>query len=68
MELPSPATIFFFLPLLGVWNFGGVRSIGSLECARLEFSGCRVKNGVWETMSAEEKGGREQHHARDQEG
>ena len=34
-----------FLPSLGVfwWNFGGVLSVGALKCARLEFSGCRVK-------------------------
>ena len=34
-----------FLPLLLLlsWNFGGVRSAGALKCARMEFSGCRVK-------------------------
>ena len=34
-----------FLPLLGVfsWNFGICGSAGALKCARLEFSGCRVK-------------------------
>ena len=43
---PSPAPIFrFFFSSLGVfsWNFGGVWSAGTLKCARLEFSGCRVK-------------------------
>ena len=39
-----PQFSFFFLSL-GVlaWNFGGVRSAGALKCARLEFSGCRVR-------------------------
>ena len=34
-----------FPPSLGVfsWNFGGVFEGGTLKCARLEFSGCRVK-------------------------
>ena len=43
---PSPAhKIRSFLPSLGVfsWNFGGVSSAGALKCARLEFSGCRVR-------------------------
>ena len=43
---PSPATKFvLFFPLLVVlsWNFGGVQSAGTLKCARLEFSGCRVR-------------------------
>ena len=38
---PSPATFPFFH-----WNFGGVRSAGALKCARLEFSGCRVRAPV----------------------
>ena len=41
---PPPQFSFYFLSL-GVlsWNFGGVRSAGALICARLEFSGCRVR-------------------------
>ena len=40
-----PPEISFFLLSLGVfsWNFGGVLKTGTLKCARLEFSGCRVK-------------------------
>ena len=33
----------FFLSFGLSWNFGGVRSVRALECARLEFSGCRVR-------------------------
>ena len=44
--LRTVALVRSFLSLsLGVfsWNFGGVGSAGALKCARLEFSGCRVK-------------------------
>ena len=36
---------FHSVPLLGVvsWNFGGVLKVGTLKCARLEFSCYRVK-------------------------
>ena len=41
----SPATIHSFFPLLGVfsWNFGVCLKRWTLECACLEFSGCRVE-------------------------
>ena len=42
----GPIQFWPFCPSLGVlWIFGGVSSAGTLECkcARLEFSGCRVK-------------------------
>ena len=45
---PSPATNFalFCLSLCVLsWFFGGVGSAGAVKCARLEFSGCRVKPG-----------------------
>ena len=35
----SPTIIF----ILVSWNFSGVMKAGTLKCARLEYSGCRVK-------------------------
>ena len=43
---PLQQLFFSFFPLLGVfsWNFGGFfLKAGTLKCARLEFSCCRVK-------------------------
>ena len=43
---PSPAAkfvLFFHILLVVSLTFGGVWSAGALKCARLEFSGCRVK-------------------------
>ena len=42
---PFPPPFRSFCVSLGVfsWNFGGVWSAGALKCARLEFSGCRVR-------------------------
>ena len=43
---PSPATIVFLFSL-SCWSFRGILVVfeapGTLKCARLEFSGCRVK-------------------------
>ena len=52
---PSPATVFILFSLFWSfsWNFGGVQSTGALKCARLEFSGCRVR------APAARSGGRE---------
>ena len=42
---PSPPQYSFFYLSFGVLslNFGGVLEAGTLKCARLEFSGCRVR-------------------------
>ena len=41
--LPPPFRSFCVYPGVCSWNFGGVGSAGTLKCARLEFSGCRVR-------------------------
>ena len=44
--VPLPPQFSFFLPLLGVVSLNfGVNEGRDLKCARLEFSGCRVKPG-----------------------
>ena len=53
---PLPPPFRSFCVSLGVfsWNFGGLLKAGTLKCARLEFSGCRVnprrpqsRRGLW---------------------
>ena len=41
--LPPQNFVLFFLSGVFSWNFGGVLKTKTLKCARLEFSGCRVK-------------------------